>query len=133
VSGDDLLLVTLRALRDRVTGVVGLAVASADGLLVAADADGVEPDGLAALAAAELSLGQRMAHVVGVGAFREVAIRASDGYIVVYAVGGQALLVVLGDSGLNVARLHLEARAAVDRIASLLPSPRTLAEYHRSG
>jgi predicted regulator of Ras-like GTPase activity (Roadblock/LC7/MglB family) len=127
----DLLLITLRALRDRVTGVVGLAVASADGLLVAADADGVEPDGLAALAAAELSLGQRMAQVVGVGAFRETAIRCGNGYIVVYAVGEQALLVVLGDSGLNIGRLHLEARAAVDKIAALLPAPRELRHYRR--
>jgi predicted regulator of Ras-like GTPase activity (Roadblock/LC7/MglB family) len=127
----DQLAAMLRALRDRVTGVTGLAVASADGLLVAADADGVEADGLAALAAAELSLGQRMAHVVGAGGFRDTVIRCSDGYIVVYAVGEQALLVVLADSGLNIARLHLEARAAVDTIGAMLPAPRDLRDYRR--
>jgi hypothetical protein len=38
----------------------------------------------------------------------------------VYAVGERALVAVLGDDGLNVARLHLEARPVTDRIADLL-------------
>ena len=38
----------------------------------------------------------------------------------IYAVGGAAVLVLLGDEGLDITRLHRESRAAVDIIEALL-------------
>ena len=37
-----------------------------------------------------------------------------------YAVGDLALLAVIGDSGLNIARLHLEARPVTARLTAML-------------
>ncbi|GGP01367.1 roadblock/LC7 domain-containing protein [Wenjunlia tyrosinilytica] len=118
----DALLVELHALPERVAGITDTAVATVDGLLVAATGEHVQPETLAALAAAMLGLAQRAAHEVGKGegAFRETVTRCDSGYIAVYSVGDEALLVVLADRDLNLARLHLEARGAIDRISHIL-------------
>ncbi|GII78573.1 hypothetical protein Sru01_35550 [Sphaerisporangium rufum] len=120
----DAVMAELREFRDRVTGVAESAVASVDGLLVAADTDGARPEALAALAAATLGLGKRTGHEVGLGDLREVVIRCRQGYIVVYAVRAEGLLVVLADEGLDVARLHLAAQPTIDRLGTLLSGSR---------
>jgi uncharacterized protein len=57
---------------------------------------------------------------LGQGTFGEVTIRNSGGYLAVYAVGDLALLAVIGDSGLNIARLHPEARPVTARLSAVL-------------
>jgi uncharacterized protein len=52
------------------------------------------------------------------GAF--ATMRNEGGYFTVYAVNGSTLLAVLGSDGLNVARLHLEARPTCKDLAALL-------------
>jgi len=117
---EDLLLAEMEALRDRVTGLTGTAVASRDGLIIREDTGGPDPDNLAALAATALALSQRLASEVGQGTLREAAIRSSGGHVAIYAVGSTAVLVLIGDEGLDVARLHRESRATVDSIEKLL-------------
>jgi predicted regulator of Ras-like GTPase activity (Roadblock/LC7/MglB family) len=118
---DDALLAEMRALRDRVIGITDTALASRDGLIIRADTADLDPDNMAALAAASLGLAQRMAAEVGKGALRQAVTRSSDGYIAVYAVGAKALLVVVADAGLDLLRLDREAMSAVETIESLLP------------
>ncbi len=101
------------------------AVAAVDGLLVTADTEGVRPEALAALAAASLGLGKRTGREAGMGELREVMIRCGGGHVVVYAVREEALLVVLGDEGLDVARLHIASRTTVERLGMLLLGERT--------
>ena len=121
---DDALLTEMRALRDRVIGVTDTALASRDGLIIRADTADLDPDNMAALAAASLGLAQRMAAEVGKGVLRQAMTRSSGGYIAVYAVGAKALLVVVGDVGLDTVRLEREAMAAVESIESLLEPSR---------
>ncbi|MGW5540866.1 roadblock/LC7 domain-containing protein, partial [Streptomyces sp. NPDC003998] len=52
----------MRGLREEVTGITDTALAAADGMLIAADtAESIDPEGLAALAAAGLGLARRTA------------------------------------------------------------------------
>jgi predicted regulator of Ras-like GTPase activity (Roadblock/LC7/MglB family) len=118
------LLVEMRALRDRVIGITDTALASRDGLIITADTTDIDPDNVAALAAASLGLAQRMAAETGGGTLRESMIRSSGGCVAVYAVGTAALLIVVGDAGLDSVRLDREARAAVEVINGLLPGAR---------
>ncbi|WP_432967600.1 roadblock/LC7 domain-containing protein [Dactylosporangium sp. CA-233914] len=112
----------LSDLRLRVPGVRGSAVGGVDGLLVTHDLpNGVEPHDLAALAATTFGLGRQTAVVLGQSPFRDATLRSEGGYFTVYAVNPSTLLAVLGDDGINVARLHLEARPAVARLAGHLP------------
>lgn len=110
----------LARLREHVVGVTDSAVAASDGMLVASDIQGGRPHALAALAAASLGLGKRTGDETGLGPLREVVTRCQGGYAVVYAVGMEALLVVLGDEGMDTAALRREARLTVERVGSLL-------------
>jgi uncharacterized protein len=117
---EDKLLAEMQALRDRITGITGTAVASRDGLIIREDTGGVNPDNLAALTSAALSLAQRLAREAGQGTLREAVTRSSGGYVAIYAVGVSAVLVLLGDEGLDVTRLHRESRSVVETMEKLL-------------
>jgi uncharacterized protein len=117
---DDALLAEMHALRERITGITGTAVASRDGLIVREDTGGMNPDSLAALAATALAVAQRLASEAGQGTLREAMTRSSGGHVAIYAVGARAVLILIGDEGLDVARLHRESRPVVERIEKLL-------------
>ncbi|SDM17729.1 roadblock/LC7 domain-containing protein [Allokutzneria albata] len=111
----------LRALREQVTGITNTVIAAADGLLILADTeDGIDPAGLSALAAADLGLARRTTAVTRQGTLRQTVVHNSGGYMAVYAVGKRALMVVLGDEGLNIGRLHHESQPVIKRIDSIL-------------
>jgi uncharacterized protein len=117
---EDALLAEMRALQEKVTGITGTAVASRDGLIVREDTGGVDPDNLAALAATWLALAQRMSNEVGQGTLREAMTRSSGGSVTIYAIGTRAVLVIMGDEGLDTTRLHRESQAALDAIKALI-------------
>ncbi|WP_328289995.1 roadblock/LC7 domain-containing protein [Nocardia aurantiaca] len=111
----------LESLRDRVPQLTGTLVASTDGLLIAHDLPAhIEPAGMAALTAAQLSLSHRLAATAHGGGFREVVVHGETGDVVIYAVGWTASLTVLAGPGANIGRLHLESRPAARAIAERL-------------
>ncbi|MFD9001721.1 roadblock/LC7 domain-containing protein [Streptomyces sp. NPDC059582] len=118
----------MRGLREQVTGITDTAVAAADGLLIAADtADSIDPEGLAALAAAGLGLARRTAEATDRGALHRTVTYGSHGCAAFYAVGDTALMVVLGDEGMDVDRLHTATQPALSRIGSILTAQDTKA------
>lgn len=117
----DALAAELRGLRERVEGVTGTVLAAADGIPILADpADGLDPAKISALAAADLGVARQAAAVTGQGTLHQTVVFSSGGYLAVYAVGRLALMVVLGDRGLNVGRLLFETRPVIERIGSIL-------------
>jgi uncharacterized protein len=116
----DAVLAEMRALQEKVTGITGTAVASRDGLIVREDTGGVDPDNLAALAATWLALAQRMSNEVGQGTLREATTRSAGGSVTIYAIGIRAVLVIIGDEGLDIAKLHRESRTALDAMRALI-------------
>ncbi|MFB6791881.1 roadblock/LC7 domain-containing protein [Streptomyces olivaceus] len=109
----------LHRLRNRVPQLTGSLAATVDGLVLAHDAPGTEPEGLAALTAAALGVAHRMADATGRGGFRELLLRGADGYVATYAAGGSVVLTLLADGRVNVGRLHLEGRRSGARIGEL--------------
>ncbi|WP_326552064.1 roadblock/LC7 domain-containing protein [Micromonospora sp. NBC_01813] len=111
----------LTSLKRGVPGVIGSVIAGVDGLLLLHDlTDGTEPHDLAALAAATFGLGRQTGLALRQGPFRESTVRSHRGYFSVYAINDRALLAVLGADGLNVARLHIEAREVAGRLGAML-------------
>jgi uncharacterized protein len=111
----------LAALRHAVSGVQGCVVAGVDGLLILHDSvTRAEPHDLAALAAGAHGISRTCGSALSQGGFNECTIRNQKGYLAVYAVGQLALLAVVGDEGLNIARLHLEARQTTVKLAKHL-------------
>lgn len=116
----------LHRLRARVPQLTGSLAASVDGLVLAHDTPGVEPEGLAALTAAALGVAVRMTDTAGRGELRELLLRGDHGYVATYAAGSSAVLTLLAQDRVNVGRLHLEGRRAGSRIGELmdaLPRP----------
>ncbi|MFG2683494.1 roadblock/LC7 domain-containing protein [Streptomyces sp. NPDC048392] len=110
----------LHRLRNRVPQLTGSLAATVDGLVLAHDAPGTEPEGLAALTAAALGVAHRMAEATARGGFRELLLRGDDGYVATYAAGPAAVLTLLADGRVNVGRLHLEGRRSGARIGELV-------------
>ncbi|WP_062645209.1 roadblock/LC7 domain-containing protein [Streptomyces maremycinicus] len=110
----------LRRLRARVPQLTGALTAGVDGLVLAHDTPGVEPEVVAALTAAALGVAVRMADTTGQGDFRELLVRGVYGYVATYAAGDSAVLTLLAQDRVNVGRLHLEGRRAGARIGELV-------------
>jgi len=110
----------LAQLRVRLPQVHGALVASADGLLVAQDVEGVEAETMATMTAAYLGLAQQIALGAAYGEFQETVTRASGGYVATFAAGHTALLTVLADAGINLGLLHHEARPVAVRVGKLV-------------
>ncbi|NKQ55841.1 dynein regulation protein LC7 [Amycolatopsis sp. K13G38] len=117
----DALAGELRGLRESVAGVTDTVLAAVDGIPIIADADeNIDPAKISALAAADLGIARQASEVTGHGTLNQTVVFSSDGYMAVYAIGRVALMVVLGDKGLNVGRLLFETRPVIERIASIL-------------
>src|ERR1041384_8238010 len=117
---DPAVLEELGNLRKRLPELSGSVLATADGMVVAHDAHGIEPDSLAALAAAHLALARRFAHAVNHGDLRESVVECDGGYITSYTAGPNALLTLVTSGNANLAMVHLEARRCVRHLARLL-------------
>jgi predicted regulator of Ras-like GTPase activity (Roadblock/LC7/MglB family) len=117
---DPAVLEELARLRKRLPELSASVLATADGMVVAHDAHGIEADSLAALAAAHLALARRFAHAVDHGELREAVVECDKGYITSYAAGPNALLTLVTSGDANLAMVHHEARRCVRRIVSLI-------------
>ncbi|MDX2595163.1 MULTISPECIES: roadblock/LC7 domain-containing protein [Streptomyces] len=121
----------LHRLRTRVPQLTGALAAGVDGLVVAHDTPGLDPEGLAALTAASLGVAVRVADATGNGDFRELLVRGAQGYVATYAAGRTAVLTLLTKDRVNVGRLHLEGRRAGARIGELLDAAEAAAAAAR--
>lgn len=119
----DALAAELRELREKVAGVTDTVVAAVDGIPILADAaENIDPANISALAAASLGIARQSADLIGLGTLSQTVVFSSGGYMAVYAVGRMALIVVLGDKGLNLGRLLYESRPVIERISTILTS-----------
>ena len=89
-------------------------------LILADTSEKIDTEVISALAAADLGIARRTSEVAGQGAFRQSIVYNSGGCMAVYAIGTLASMVVLGDEGLNVTRLHQETQSAAERINCIL-------------
>jgi hypothetical protein len=80
----------------------------------------VEEDRVAAMSAAMLSLGERIATELGRGILDQVYIKGEKGYVVLMAVGRDAVLTVLARQQAKLGLLFLDMRRATEDLAKLL-------------
>jgi predicted regulator of Ras-like GTPase activity (Roadblock/LC7/MglB family) len=111
----------LRDLQAGTPDIEGSAVVSVDGLMMASalPAD-VEEDRVAAMSAAMLSLGERIADELKRGNLDEVYIRGDDGYVFLRAIGMEAVLTVLARSGAKLGLIFLDTKRAAEDLTKLV-------------
>ena len=86
----------LRDLQISSPDIEGSAIVSVDGLSIAtALRPDIEEDRVSAMSAAMLSLGERIALELGRGTLDQVYIRGENGYVILMAVGNDAVLTVM--------------------------------------
>jgi predicted regulator of Ras-like GTPase activity (Roadblock/LC7/MglB family) len=111
----------LQELQMNTPDVEATAVVSVDGLTMASFLPaGVEEDRVSAMSAAMLSLGERIASELGRGMLDEVYVKGQNGYVVLRAVGEEAVLTVLARQQTKLGLLFLDMRRASDDLATIL-------------
>jgi predicted regulator of Ras-like GTPase activity (Roadblock/LC7/MglB family) len=72
------------------------------------------------MSAAMLSLGERIAGELGRGSLDEVYVKGAGGYVLLTAVGDEAVLTVLARGGAKLGLVFLEMRRAAEELEDIL-------------
>jgi predicted regulator of Ras-like GTPase activity (Roadblock/LC7/MglB family) len=120
-SRTEQIVARLRDLQVSTPDVEASAVVSVDGLIIASalPAD-VEEDRVSAMSAAMLSLGERIAGELGRGALDQVYVRGANGYVILSAVGEEAVLTVLARQEAKLGLVFLDMRRAAEDLVRLI-------------
>jgi len=111
----------LRELQMSSPDIEAAAIISVDGLPIATSLpQSVEEDRVSAMSAAMLSLGERIASELGRGLLDEVYVRGANGYVILRAVGEDAVLTVLARQQAKLGLVFLDMRRAANEFATIL-------------
>jgi uncharacterized protein len=111
----------LRTMQASAPDIEASAVVSVDGLIMAsALQQGAEEDRVSAMSAAMLSLGERIASELGRGGLEQVYIKGNNGFIVLIAVGEEAVLTALARQEGKLGLVFLEMRRAAEDLTKLV-------------
>ena len=120
-SRTDMMVQRLRDLQASSPDVEASAVVSVDGLTMASALPAtVEEDRVSAMSAAMLSLGERISSELGRGTLDQVYIKGEGGYVILMAVGDQAVLTVLARPQTKLGLLFLDMRRTAEDLAKLM-------------
>jgi len=115
------LIERIHILQRGVPEVEAAAVISLDGLIMAsALPDGMSEDRISAMSAAMLSLGEQINREMGLGTLEQLYTRGSNGYVVLLAVGKDAVFTTLVQPEAKLGVLFLELRKTAEDLARLL-------------
>jgi uncharacterized protein len=120
-SRTELMVNRLREMQAGSPEIEASAVVSVDGLIMASALPAeVEEDRVSAMSAAMLSLGERIAGELGRGGLEQVYIRGDNGYVILTAVGEEAVLTALAREGAKLGLIFLEMRRAAEDLRRLV-------------
>jgi len=120
-SRTELMVTRLREMQAASPEIEASAVVSVDGLIMASALPAeVEEDRVSAMSAAMLSLGERIAGELGRGSLEQVYIRGDNGYVILTAVGEEAVLTALAREGAKLGLIFLEMRRAAEDLTRLV-------------
>ena len=112
----------LSGLKSSSSDILGAAVVSMDGLMIASylPIRDIDPEGVGAMSAALLGLSKKAAEALLLGEFKETYIKSKEGTIHLYAISSVGVLAVLSRHDANIGMVNLESRQAAKNIAEIL-------------
>ncbi len=111
----------LRQLHSSLSDIEASAVVSVDGLAIASALPSeVEEDRVAAMSAAMLSLGERIASELGRGGLEQVYVKGVKGYIILMSIGEDAVLTSMAREQAKLGLIFLEMRRAAEDLKKIL-------------
>jgi predicted regulator of Ras-like GTPase activity (Roadblock/LC7/MglB family) len=114
----------LNAIVRSVAGVIGAALASADGRSVAHSDHLLHDPSRSAMIAATMGLAGQLIGVVGGRELEEVIVRSDKGIVIVYAVGREGVLTVLTRPSTNLHHINTEVRSRVEILRTVVRNGR---------
>jgi predicted regulator of Ras-like GTPase activity (Roadblock/LC7/MglB family) len=120
-SRTEQLVERLRDLQASSGDVEAAAIVSVDGLSIASSMPGnIEEDRVSAMSAAMLSLGERISNELGRGTLQQVYIKGEHGYVILTAVGEEAVLTVMARREAKLGLIFLDIGRTVQDLATLV-------------
>ena len=120
-SRTDQLMDRLRDLQASSGDVEAAAIVSVDGLSMASILPaGIEEDRVSAMSAAMLSLGERISSELSRGELAQVNVRGDNGYVILTAVGEEAVLTVIARKDAKLGLILLDVTRAVEDLVAIV-------------
>ena len=120
-SRTEQLVARLRDLQASSEGVEAAAIVSVDGLSIASSLPaGVEEDRVSAMSAAMISLGERIASELGRGMLQQLYVKGENGYVILNAIGEEAVLTVLARREARLGLIFLDVARTVQDLGHLI-------------
>ncbi len=120
-SRTEQLVQRLRDLQANIENVEAAAIVSVDGLPLASSLPaGYEEDRVSAMSAAMLSLGERISSELGRGELKQVYVKGENGYVILNAIGEEAVLTVLARKEAKLGIIFLELGRNVQALEGLI-------------
>ncbi|TFG49919.1 MAG: hypothetical protein E4H33_01270 [Anaerolineales bacterium] len=111
----------LREMQNATPEIEASAIVSVDGLTIAsALPTDVEEDRVSAMSAAMLSLGERIATELNRGTLDQVYIHGANGYVILSAIGTEAVLTAMAKEKAKLGLVFLEMRRAADDLSKFI-------------
>lgn len=120
-SRSEQLVARLRDLQASSEGVEAAAIVSVDGLSIASSLPaGIEEDRVSAMSAAMISLGERISSELGRGMLQQLYVKGENGYVILNAIGEEAVLTVLARREARLGLIFLDIARTVQDLGNLL-------------
>ncbi len=120
-SRTEQLVARLRDLQASSEGVEAAAIVSVDGLSIASSLPaGIEEDRVSAMSAAMVSLGERISSELGRGLLMQIYVKGENGYVILNAIGEEAVLTVLARREARLGLIFLDVARTVQDLGSLI-------------
>lgn len=111
----------LRSLRAASPDVVGAALVSIDGFIIASVLPSeIEEELVSGMAAAMLGVGERISSELMGSHLEQTYVRSEKGYVILNAVGGEAVLVVLTTKNAKLGLVFIDVRRGSSEIEKLI-------------
>src|SRR5579863_4095654 len=111
----------LRSLRAASPDIVGSAMVSTDGFIIASLLPGeVDEELVSGMAAALLGVGERIATELMGGSLEQTYVRGKNGYVILNAVGTEALLIVLTTPEAKLGLVFLDVKRKVQELVKII-------------
>lgn len=116
-----LMVELLRNLQSSSPDIEASSVVSVDGLTMAsALPKNVDEERVAAMSAAMVSLGERIAIELGRGLLQQVYVKGSEGYVLIMSVGNEAVLAVLARENAKLGLILMDMHRTVEALYNLI-------------
>ena len=121
LSRSKLMVEELKKLQISSPDIQASAIVSSDGLIIAsALPTNVEEDRVSAMSAAMLSLGERISTELKRGDLDQIYIRGDNGYVMLMAVGNEAVLTVMANENAKLGLIFLDIKRTADVLIDLI-------------